>query len=95
MLSGGWYPVLGREGERITISVGGARYTVDESFLELSEEGHPNAVWSFGADQTGDNGITELKLTVVCPRGHHVAGVSPLKPRCGCERCGQEFEIGT
>jgi hypothetical protein len=27
MLSGGWYPVLGREAERIIIAVDGATYT--------------------------------------------------------------------
>jgi hypothetical protein len=94
MLPGGWYPVLGHEGKRIRISVDGANYTVDESFLELSEEERPNAVWSFGADQTGNNGITQFKLTVVCPPGHHVTGVSPLRPRCRCARCGREYEIG-
>ena len=37
MLSGGCYPVIGRDRDQVTISVDGIAYAVHESFLELSD----------------------------------------------------------
>lgn len=95
MLSGGWYPVLTRDDDRITISLDGATYTVHESFLELSDGERANAVWSFDPSRAGAGDIAELAPTVVCPAGHHITGIGPSKPRCRCDRCGREYEIET
>ena len=95
MLSGAWYPVLGREGERITISVDGGEFAVHESFLEMSERERPNATWSFDPGHADATGFAELAPAVVCPAGHHIADVAPSRPSCRCERCGREYEIET
>lgn len=94
MLSGAWYPVLGREGDRVTISVDGGEFAVHESFLEMSDDVHANAVWAFDPSGTGPDGFVEL-ATVVCPAGHHITGIGPSRPTCRCDRCGREYEIET
>ena len=95
VLSGGWYPVIAREGDRVTVSVDGAPYVVHESFLELSDREHPNAVWSFDPDHADATGFAERAAAVVCPAGHHITGVGPSSASCKCVRCGQDYEIET
>jgi len=95
MLSGGWYPVASRAGDRVTISVDGTRFAVHESFLELSEADRVTSVWAFDPTRTGPDGFSDLTSAVVCPAGHHITGLGPSTPRCRCERCGRVYEIET
>jgi hypothetical protein len=95
MLSGGWYPVIAREGQRVTIAVDGAAYAVHDSFLELSDRERPNATRSFDPSHADATGFAELAPSVVCPAGHHIADVAPSMPTCRCGRCGREYEIET
>ncbi len=95
MLAGGWYPVIAREGDQVTISVDGATYAVHESFLELSAHKRPNATWAFDPGHADATGFADLAATVVCPAGHHITGVAPARPSCRCGRCGREYGIET
>ncbi len=95
MLACGWYPVIAREGDQVTISVDGAAYAVHESFLELSGRERPKATWSFDPSRANASGFAELPAAVVCPAGHHILEVAPSMPSCRCDRCGRDYEIET
>lgn len=97
MLSGGWYPVISRAGDQVTVSVDGTDYAVHESFLELSDRERLRATWAFEPSSQADaTGFAELApAALVCPAGHHIADVGPSRPTCRCVRCGQDYEIET
>jgi len=95
MLAGGWYPVIARENDQVSISVDGTPYLVHESFLELSGRGRPKATWSFDPGRADASGFAELAAAVVCPAGHHIADVAPSMPSCRCDRCDRTYEIET